>query len=442
MIYRYLTVDNKCDNKITEIITQREHGVTLFEIKCLNNGYDIDLTECTQAQFYGEKPDNHKVGVKCDFNEDKTAVLLPLILQMTTAKGLLNGALELSFEGGNIRFSGINFKVLPAPDDVEVESKDEFTIFENCLFKPEQDGKIGQALTLGADGKNVWSDVQGGSGGSFDYNDLENRPSINGVKLVGDKSLADLNIKQDYTADDISFSDGDTFQQKYDKGELKGQDGHTPKRGVDYFTDEDKTNFTAKITNNLEPMFDQKQDILVSGENIKTVNGNSLIGGGDLSVSAESNTWEKIVDFTLEEDVSCIHFDFEKPFKVKELLFIYYFGSSRSKNNTYVNLCISNVRNSGYSVANVASGIPKAIIKNRYSSVFLKRFDTNVYLTASIPHSPIETNMNTFRGLMTGKTNSTYSLADEWNQINIFVQNNTEDLLISGDHMDVYVIKE
>ena len=228
MIYRHLSVDNKSDNKITEIITQKEHGVTLFEIKCLNGGYDIDLTECTQAQFYGEKPDGHKVGVKCDFNEDKTAVLLPLILQMSTASGILRGVLELSFASGNIRFSGINFKVISAPDDDEVESKDEFTIFENYLVKPEQDGKIGQVLTLGSDGKNVWSDVQGGSS---DYNDLENKPSINGVELVGDKSLADLNIKQDYTADDISFSDGDTFQQKYDKGELKGEKGEQGVQG-------------------------------------------------------------------------------------------------------------------------------------------------------------------------------------------------------------------
>lgn len=36
MIYRHLVVDNKCDNRITEIVTQREHGVTIFEIKCLN----------------------------------------------------------------------------------------------------------------------------------------------------------------------------------------------------------------------------------------------------------------------------------------------------------------------------------------------------------------------------------------------------------------------
>lgn len=242
MIYRHLSVDNKRDNKITEIITQKEHGATLFEIKCLNSGYDIDLTECTQAQFYGEKPDGHKVGVKCSFNENKTAVLLPLILQMSTASGILRGVLELSFESGNIRFSGINFKVISAPDDVEVESKDEFTIFENCLFKPEQDGKIGQVLTLGSDGKNVWSDVQGGSGGSFDYNDLENKPRVNGVELSGNKSLDDLHIKQNYTANDIHFTDGMTFQEKYDNGELKGERGdkgdrgYTPVKGTDYFT--------------------------------------------------------------------------------------------------------------------------------------------------------------------------------------------------------------
>ena len=270
MIYRHLSVDNKRDNKITEIITQKEHGATLFEIKCLNNGYDIDLTECTQAQFYGEKPDGHKVGVKCDFNEDKTAVLLPLILQMSTASGILRGVLELSFESGNIRFSGINFKVISAPDDVEVESKDEFTIFENCLFKPEQDGKIGQVLTLGSDGKNVWSDV------SSDYNDLENKPSINGVELVGDKSLADLNIKQDYTADDIHFADGMTFQEKYDKGELKGKKGDkgdkgdtgaTGADGQDYIlTDTDK----AEIANIVINEYDSSLMAILGGDGSAT----------------------------------------------------------------------------------------------------------------------------------------------------------------------------
>lgn len=240
MIYRHLSVDNKCDNKITEIITQREHGVTLFEIKCLNGVYAIDLTECTQAQFYGEKPDSHKVGVKCDFNEDKTAVLLPLILQMTTVPGILRGVLELSFESGNIRFSGINFKVISAPDDAEIESTDEFTIFERCLLKPKNDGKSGQVLTISSDGENEWQ--------SQDYNQLLNKPCVNGVELNGNKSLEDLHIKQNYTADDIQFTDGITFQEKYDNGELKGERGekgdkgdrgYTPVKGTDYFTVDD-----------------------------------------------------------------------------------------------------------------------------------------------------------------------------------------------------------
>lgn len=90
-----------------------------------------------------------------------------------------------------------------------------------------------------------------------DYNVLENKPLINGVELQGDKSSQDLGIKQEYTADDIQFTDGQTFQQKYDSGQLKGEkgdtgeqgpigetgsagaDGYTPVRGVDYWTAED-----------------------------------------------------------------------------------------------------------------------------------------------------------------------------------------------------------
>lgn len=257
MIYRHLSVDNKCDNKITEIITQREHGVTLFEIKCLNGVYAIDLTECTQAQFYGEKPDSHKVGVKCDFNEDKTAVLLPLILQMTTACGILRGVLELSFESGNIRFSGINFKVISAPDDAEIESTDEFTIFERCLLKPKNNGKPGQVLTIGSDGENEWQDQ--GYTQLQDYTQLLNKPCVNGVELSGNKSLEDLHIKQNYTANDIHFTDGMTFQEKYDSGELKGntgEKGDTGERGqdgADYaLTDEDKNSIAELAISKIE----------------------------------------------------------------------------------------------------------------------------------------------------------------------------------------------
>ena len=94
-------------------------------------------------------------------------------------------------------------------------------------------------------------------GGTTNYKALSNKPKINGVELVDDKALEDLGIKQEYTANDIKFADGDTFQDKYNSGELKGekgdtgkqgiqgiqgekgQDGYTPVKGKDYFDGKD-----------------------------------------------------------------------------------------------------------------------------------------------------------------------------------------------------------
>lgn len=71
-----------------------------------------------------------------------------------------------------------------------------------------------------------------------------------------DEKLKDVDF--DVTADEVTFSDGQTFQQKYDSGDLTGPqgpagangqpgeqgpagyDGHTPVKGTDYWTDTDK----------------------------------------------------------------------------------------------------------------------------------------------------------------------------------------------------------
>lgn len=65
----------------------------------------------------------------------------------------------------------------------------------------------------------------GETGGTSNYNDLTNKPQINGVPLEENKTLKDLGIKQEYTANDITFEDGETFQEKYNNGELKGEKG-------------------------------------------------------------------------------------------------------------------------------------------------------------------------------------------------------------------------
>ena len=284
MIIRHLSIDCAYINKVLEPITQREHGVTEFEIEIKNHGADIDLSECTLATYYGLKPDEHKVGVECRVDKDKGLIYLPLYLQMTTAEGILKGIVELQFPEGNVRFSGVNFKVSFASDDTKIESTDDFNILENFISKPTTNGVVGQVLSIDNDGNTIWRTLKEFDG---DYAHLSNRPSINGVELNGDKSLEDLNIKQTYTADDIPFADGETFQQKFNNGELKGQDGASGADGItphigdngNWFIGETDTNKPSQGTNGVngnDGVGVEKSEVNTSGELVITYsNGDS-----------------------------------------------------------------------------------------------------------------------------------------------------------------------
>lgn len=86
----------------------------------------------------------------------------------------------------------------------------------------------------------------GGEGGTTDYNALDNKPAINGHTLRGDISSEDLGIK-----DGEKGEKGD----KGDKGDqgiqgvqgAKGDDGYTPQKGVDYWTEGDKEEIKADL---------------------------------------------------------------------------------------------------------------------------------------------------------------------------------------------------
>ena len=131
VIYRDLFIDCTRDNEIYETVTSNEHGVTVFRLTLFNNNIPIDISSCTDATYYGIKPDGHTVGIACDLIEGK--VLLPLRLQMTTSAGVLNGIIELKYTTGNVRFYGVNFKVLHSPEADKVESTDDFTILEKAI---------------------------------------------------------------------------------------------------------------------------------------------------------------------------------------------------------------------------------------------------------------------------------------------------------------------
>ena len=327
MIIRHLSIDCAYINKILEPITQREHGVTEFEIVVKNHGADIDLSECTLATYYGLKPDEHKVGVECRVDKDKGLIYLPLYLQMTTVEGVLKGIVELQFSEGNVRFSGVNFKVSFAPDDTKIESTDDFNVLENFISKPTIDGVVGQVLSIDNDGNTIWRTLKEFDG---DYAHLNNRPSINGIELNGDKSLEDLNIKQTYTADDIPFADGETFQQKFNNGELKGQDGVSGANGItphigdngNWFIGETDTNKPSQGTNGIDGKDGigiTNAEINISGELILTYsNGTSAnlgkVVGADGKDGADlSNEVEDIkayIGYT-DEDIAGLCVDYE-----------------------------------------------------------------------------------------------------------------------------------
>ena len=97
------------------------------------------------------------------------------------------------------------------------------------------------------------------SGGTTDYTQLTNKPQINSVELSGNKSLSDLGIPTKTS-------------------ELTNDSGFLTSIPDEYVTE---TELNAGLGN--------KQDTLVSGTNIKTVNGESLLGSGNIDIESVSN---------------------------------------------------------------------------------------------------------------------------------------------------------
>lgn len=88
--------------------------------------------------------------------------------------------------------------------------------------------------------------ITGGSGGTSDYEDLDNKPSINNVELSGNKSLNDLGIQP----------------------------------SGNYALESDIPTKISDLTDD--------SDFLESTD-LKTINGNSLVGSGDITISGGSS---------------------------------------------------------------------------------------------------------------------------------------------------------
>ena len=135
-VYIDRTIDCTKENYKCEKVTGYEHGVKVFRLKLLNDNIPIDLSDCTGAAYVGTKSDGKIIGNACEIKDNK--ILLPLTLQMTTARGDLKGHIEVYFASGTLKFYGVNFEVFPSPETAEIESKDEFTLLESKIAEVDK----------------------------------------------------------------------------------------------------------------------------------------------------------------------------------------------------------------------------------------------------------------------------------------------------------------
>lgn len=170
-----------------------------------------------------------------------------------------------------------------------LETKDANTLYYINDDYEEPEITANKVTTISADvtdkqypsAKAVYDAIQdipsgGGGTGTNNYDDLSNQPQINGVTLTGNKTSADLGIKQDYTASDIAFTDGQTFQQKYDAGELTGPQGPA---GADGAQGPAGANATINGQNAINLVAGTNIDIQQEGETV-TINSTGGSGGG------------------------------------------------------------------------------------------------------------------------------------------------------------------
>lgn len=274
VVYIDRKIDCTKDNYKCEKVTGYEHGVKVFRFKPLNGNIPIDLSDCTGAAYVGTKSDGKIIGNACEIKDNK--ILLPLSLQMTTARGYLKGHIEVYFATGTLKFFGVDFEVFPSPETAEIESKDEFTLLEKAIAQSKnayqiavENGFLGTESEWleslkgekGADGTNGKDGIDGqngkdgmnGTDGKDGVDGKDGKDGVDGTNGTdGEDGIgvtkSEINSNGELV---LTYSDGSTANVGVVVG-AKGDKGDTGTDGQDYIlTDTDKTEIANIAIDNI-----------------------------------------------------------------------------------------------------------------------------------------------------------------------------------------------
>ena len=157
--------------------------------------------------------------------------------------------------------------------------------------------------------------ITGGSGGTSDYEDLDNKPSINNIELSGNKSLNDLGIQpagsyalaSDIPTNLSELADDTTHRLVTDtekttwnnKSNFSGSYNDLTDKPTLFSGDYDDLTNKPSIPTKISDLTDDSN--FLESTDLKTINGNSLVGSGDITISGGSS---KSLIYLLETDLA------------------------------------------------------------------------------------------------------------------------------------------
>lgn len=134
------------------------------------------------------------------------------------------------------------------------------------------------------------------------YVDEQDTKTLENAKEYADKQVPSaVEAYVNEHKEELKGNKGD----KGDTGPQGPQGEQGPKGESGKITDEEKKEIEENVTNNLTDVINNKQDKLVSSENIKTINNQSILGAGNISIS-ESEKELKSKSVKLTEEVNQI----------------------------------------------------------------------------------------------------------------------------------------
>ena len=234
------------------------------------------------------------------------------ILSVITKKGQIDMQVVVTqgTEDVAIFKSNLFYLTCNASINAEIEQPDEYLQWievanaklnevDNIDIDAVKENGVATITITKKDGRQESFKLYDGEGAVTNYELLENLPSINGVKLTGDKSLNELNIQE---KGDYLTSENDPLFKKSASYGITSQDINNWNKKSEFSGNYNDLNNTPTIPTKTSELLNDsgyinqhqdisgKQDVLVSGETIKTINNQSLLGSGNITITSENGT--------------------------------------------------------------------------------------------------------------------------------------------------------